>query len=57
MILSAVITQGVDPYFEVSPLRRASCGVEPNFEHLYDTLMGRAQFSSRNSEHISRTIS
>ena len=44
--LSAVITQGVDPYFEVSRYGERLAAANPSFDNLYDTLMGEPSFSS-----------
>jgi hypothetical protein len=38
--LSAVITQGVDPYFEVSRYGERLAAANPSFDDLYNTLMG-----------------
>ncbi|HKM15311.1 MAG TPA: radical SAM protein [Marinospirillum sp.] len=44
--LSAVITQGVDPYFEVSRYGERLAAANPYFDDLYDTLMGEPSFTS-----------
>ncbi|MBA4502322.1 radical SAM protein [Marinobacterium sp. 3-1745] len=44
--LSAVITQGVDPYFEVSRYGEQLAAANPSFDDLYDTLMGEPSFSA-----------
>ncbi|MBR9728012.1 B12-binding domain-containing radical SAM protein [Shewanella intestini] len=44
--LSSVITQGVDPYFEVSRYGEQLAAANPSFDNLYDTLMGEPSFSS-----------
>jgi len=44
--LSAVITQGVDPYFEVSRYGERLAAANPYFDDLYDTLMAEPSFTS-----------
>lgn len=50
--LSAVITQGVDPYFEVSRYGERLAAANPSFDNLYDTLMGEPSFSSEILEQL-----
>ncbi|WP_209287769.1 radical SAM protein [Marinobacterium alkalitolerans] len=50
--LSAVITQGVDPYFEVSRYGEQLAAANPSFDSLYDTLMGEPSFSSEILEQL-----
>ncbi|MBJ7552138.1 radical SAM protein [Marinomonas ostreistagni] len=50
--LSAVITQGVDPYFEVSRYGERLAAANPTFDDLYDTLMGEPSFSSEILEQL-----
>ena len=50
--LSAVITQGVDPYFEVSRYGERLAAANPSFDNLYDTLMGDSSFSSEILEQL-----
>ncbi|MDB2387480.1 radical SAM protein, partial [Shewanella sp.] len=44
--LSNVITQGVDPYFEVSRYGEQLAAANPSFDNLYDTLTGDSSFSA-----------
>ncbi|MCT8987842.1 radical SAM protein [Shewanella sp. KJ10-1] len=44
--LSNVITQGVDPYFEVSRYGERLAAANPTFDDLYNTLTGEPSFSS-----------
>ena len=44
--LSAVITQGVDPYFEVSRYGERLAAANPYFDDLYATLMAEPSFTS-----------
>lgn len=44
--LSAVITQGVDPYFEVSRYGERLAAANPYFDDLYDSLMAEPSFTS-----------
>jgi hypothetical protein len=50
--LSAVITQGVDPYFEVSRYGERLAAANPSFDDLYNTLMGEPSFSSEILEQL-----
>ncbi len=50
--LSAVITQGVDPYFEVSRYGERLAAANPYFDDLYDTLMAGHSFSSEVLEQL-----
>ncbi|TDO98055.1 B12-binding domain-containing radical SAM protein [Marinomonas balearica] len=50
--LSAVITQGVDPYFEVSRYGERLAAANPRFDDLYDILMGEPSFSSEILEQL-----
>ncbi|GAA0236919.1 B12-binding domain-containing radical SAM protein [Marinomonas primoryensis] len=50
--LSAVITQGVDPYFEVSRYGERLAAANPTFDNLYDTVMGEPSFSSEILEQL-----
>ena len=50
--LSSVITQGVDPYFEVSRYGERLAAANPTFDDLYDTLMGEPSFSSEILEQL-----
>jgi radical SAM superfamily enzyme YgiQ (UPF0313 family) len=50
--LSAVITQGVDPYFEVSRYGERLAAANPSFDNLYDTVMGEPSFSSEILEQL-----
>jgi radical SAM superfamily enzyme YgiQ (UPF0313 family) len=50
--LSNVITQGVDPYFEVSRYGEKLASANPSFDNLYDTLMGEPSFSSEILEQL-----
>ncbi len=50
--LSAVITQGVDPYFEVSRYGEQLAAANPSFDNLYDTLMDEPSFSSEILEQL-----
>ncbi|MFG1491716.1 cobalamin B12-binding domain-containing protein, partial [Oceanospirillum sp. HFRX-1_2] len=50
--LSAVITQGVDPYFEVSRYGERLAAANPSFDDLYDTLMSEPTFSSEILEQL-----
>ena len=50
--LSAVITQGVDPYFEVSRYGERLAAANPSFDNLYDTLIGEPSFSSEILEQL-----
>ena len=50
--LSSVITQGVDPYFEVSRYGERLAAANPTFDDLYDTLMGESSFSSEILEQL-----
>lgn len=50
--LSAVITQGVDPYFEVSRYGERLAAANPSFDDLYDTLMAEPTFSSEILEQL-----
>ncbi|WP_417594330.1 B12-binding domain-containing radical SAM protein [Oceanospirillum sp.] len=50
--LSAVITQGVDPYFEVSRYGERLAAANPSFDALYDTLMAEPSFSSEILEQL-----
>ncbi|WP_028305384.1 B12-binding domain-containing radical SAM protein [Oceanospirillum maris] len=50
--LSAVITQGVDPYFEVSRYGERLAAANPYFDDLYDTLMAEPSFSSEILEQL-----
>ncbi len=50
--LSAVITQGVDPYFEVSRYGERLAAANPSFDSLYETLMGESSFSSEILEQL-----
>jgi len=50
--LSAVITQGVDPYFEVSRYGERLAAANPSFDNLYDTVMGEQSFSSEILEQL-----
>lgn len=50
--LSAVITQGVDPYFEVSRYGERLAAANPSFDDLYNTLIGEPSFSSEILEQL-----
>ena len=50
--LSAVITQGVDPYFEVSRYGERLAAANPSFDDLYNTLMDEPSFSSEILEQL-----
>lgn len=50
--LSSVITQGVDPYFEVSRYGEQLAAANPTFDNLYDTLMDEPTFSSEILEQL-----
>lgn len=50
--LSAVITQGVDPYFEVSRYGERLAAANPSFDDLYNTLMSEPTFSSEILEQL-----
>lgn len=50
--LSAVITQGVDPYFEVSRYGERLAAANPSFDDLYNTLMSESTFSSEILEQL-----
>ncbi|WP_235075930.1 B12-binding domain-containing radical SAM protein [Marinomonas profundimaris] len=50
--LSAVITQGVDPYFEVSRYGERLAAANPSFDSLYETVMGEPSFSSEILEQL-----
>lgn len=50
--LSSVITQGVDPYFEVSRYGERLAAANPTFDDLYDTLMSEPSFSSEILEQL-----
>lgn len=50
--LSAVITQGVDPYFEVSRYGERLAAANPSFDDLYETLMAESTFSSEILEQL-----
>jgi len=50
--LSAVITQGVDPYFEVSRYGERLAAANPSFDELYNTLMDEPSFSSEILEQL-----
>ncbi|WP_076409361.1 radical SAM protein [Shewanella sp. UCD-KL12] len=50
--LSTVITQGVDPYFEVSRYGEQLAAANPSFDNLYDTLMDEPSFSSEILEQL-----
>ena len=50
--LSAVITQGVDPYFEVSRYGERLAAANPYFDDLYDALMAEPSFSSEILEQL-----
>ncbi|ADZ92643.1 B12-binding domain-containing radical SAM protein [Marinomonas mediterranea] len=50
--LSAVITQGVDPHFEVSRYGERLAAANPSFDDLYDILMGEPSFSSEILEQL-----
>ncbi|MGL4475918.1 MAG: B12-binding domain-containing radical SAM protein [Shewanella sp.] len=50
--LSAVITQGVDPHFEVSRYGEQLAAANPSFDNLYDTLMEEPSFSAEILEQL-----
>lgn len=50
--LSAVITQGVDPYFEVSRYGERLAAANPSFDDLYNSLMSESTFSSEILEQL-----
>lgn len=50
--LSAVITQGVDPCFEVSRYGERLAAANPRFDDLYNTLMDEPSFSSEILEQL-----
>jgi len=50
--VSAVITLGVDPYFEASRYGERLAAANPSFDDLYDTLMGAPSFSSEILEQL-----
>ncbi len=50
--LSSVITQGVDPYFEVSRYGEQLAAANPSFDDLYQTLMAEPSFSSEILEQL-----
>lgn len=50
--LSSVITQGVDPYFEVSRYGERLAAANPSFDDLYNTLMSEPTFSSEILEQL-----
>lgn len=50
--LSAVITQGADPYFEVSRYGERLAAANPSFDDLYETLMAESTFSSEILEQL-----